>query len=379
MCVCVLLAQRVGTKRGPLTTPHGPNRTERKRSKTGLRHDLPVAKQAARERGEQWVGRSFVKNFPGYGRFRAHIVAHQREANLYTVQYDDGEVEELRGDQVERLLHSPSGYLASSKTHLLGAKKRLDKRIGLVKSLKRRAGHGQNAAKPVDEVCVQTQRILRQFKSLTNAAAHLKTAPRNMARIMIERREVDGSYFQYATATSKRALPRRPADCPSVCEATRSRSAGGGGSGSVMRDGNQRTDGVGKQRIAVRDALSGRVLVGRAAPKAKNLQQYLLDRPTMRVLDHRAKLLRKNRSPAREGGCREDAQDESEEKHSGDEQGGRGSGGEGGATTSRGSRSCPEGTKMVGSKRFVTETKLFEVCMCITGKMPARRQGLRSP
>lgn len=60
--------------------------------------------QVAEEKGLSWVGMTFQKHFPGYGHFQGRIVKYLAEDDLYCVEYDDGDAEELEEYEMRRLL-----------------------------------------------------------------------------------------------------------------------------------------------------------------------------------------------------------------------------------------------------------------------------------
>lgn len=60
--------------------------------------------QAEEEKGRSWVGKTFQKHFPGYGHFQGRIVKYLDEDDLYCVEYDDGDAEELEEYEVRGLL-----------------------------------------------------------------------------------------------------------------------------------------------------------------------------------------------------------------------------------------------------------------------------------
>jgi len=55
-------------------------------------------------KGAAWVGRIFYKSFPGYGRFQGTIVEYLAQDDLYAVQYEDGDAEDLHEREVRALL-----------------------------------------------------------------------------------------------------------------------------------------------------------------------------------------------------------------------------------------------------------------------------------
>jgi len=56
--------------------------------------------------GEALVGRTFLKKFPGYGMFEGRIIRYLDADNLYAIQYDDSDEEELVEYEVCALLYS---------------------------------------------------------------------------------------------------------------------------------------------------------------------------------------------------------------------------------------------------------------------------------
>jgi hypothetical protein len=61
------------------------------------------------ERGEAWVGRSFIQKFQGCGRFKGTIVRYQAESELYLIAYEDGDTKMMNEQQVHRQLYPPRG------------------------------------------------------------------------------------------------------------------------------------------------------------------------------------------------------------------------------------------------------------------------------
>ena len=124
-----------------------------------------------------------------------------------------------------------------------------------------KSGKSQTGAKPVYEVCAKTQRILRQYDSLTTAALQLGMHKSSLRNILIQRRVLEGSYFRYATAVSAPTSPEEPANVLPACatRAASSRHSSSSAGGSIS---------AGNKRIAVFDSVTRRVQSGRAAPQA---------------------------------------------------------------------------------------------------------------
>ena len=60
-----------------------------------------------RPQGEAWVGRVVLKSFPGFGRFQDKIMEYRVNDDLFAVQYDDSDSEDLNGSKMRALLPRP--------------------------------------------------------------------------------------------------------------------------------------------------------------------------------------------------------------------------------------------------------------------------------
>ena len=181
-------------------------------------------------------------------------------------------------------------------------------------------------AKPVDEVCAKTQRILRQYHSLTKAAEQLGMHKASLRTILIQRRVLEGSYFRYGRkgADAAPTSPKEPANILPVCatraasaakanaeagrkktkqdralaelafinpgvkaavavvaQSTPSSSAGSGEGGSHRSSSAGGSTNAGNKCNVV--SVARRFMSGGAAPQAKNLRRCLMDRPPMSV------------------------------------------------------------------------------------------------
>jgi len=61
--------------------------------------------------------------------------------------------------------------------------------------------------RPVEQVCAETQRVLRQFDSLTKAARHVGNTKCQLRRMILSCCHVDGSYFRYSSYVAGRSAP----------------------------------------------------------------------------------------------------------------------------------------------------------------------------
>ena len=66
--------------------------------------DALKASKAARTANEYPIGTRFVKYFPRHGMFRAKVRSYDVELQLYWVQYEDGDEEQLSGPEIQALL-----------------------------------------------------------------------------------------------------------------------------------------------------------------------------------------------------------------------------------------------------------------------------------